>query len=397
MVVSRVAYIKCGDVAGEAARYLESGSKALTSSPDAFTHAVLDVRAGRPALLLGAHGSGECWRRGNTQVIDLGSGFAHRPMRMLVDLTALVRTLRRFRPTEVVCGASGPMFWATALAARLGSAKLVYCQHVRLNEPEGRFARRLRKWFDRALIRRADVVLAHGPYLEAQLREAGVPRERIVRFEMAFDGDAEDLGPRSKGGGRYVLFVGRMERLKGVFDLLEACEPLLRRDPQLRLKFAGAGSVGPEVEARVAASTLGRQIDVLGAVPHPAVAELMRGAEVVVTPTRQAFPEGRCMAALEALVYGTPVIAPDFGPFPYLIDDGVTGLLYAPDSVAELEEALRRVLSDERLRAALRQGARAAGAGLRHPACTFVDALRGALDGAAHRVAGVCPGGEAAR
>ncbi len=379
MPATGLAYVKCGDVAGEARRYFAEGSRAQTSSPDAFTHAVLDVGAGRPLLLAGAHGRPQGWSREAMQLVDFGARFARQPASLVRDMAVLVQTLRRFRPAEVVCGAPGPMFWASFVATRMVAAKLVYCQHVRLNEAGARPGRRLRKWLDRVLIRRADAVLAHGPYLEAQLREAGVPAERILRFELAFGSDPGEIAGRGAQRGRYILFVGRMERLKGVFDLIDACEPLLQHDPSLHLKLAGTGSAEQAVSARICASPAAGRIDLLGAVPHPRVAALMRNAQAVVTPTRRAFPEGRCMAALEALVYGTPVIAPAFGPFPYLVEDHANGLLYEPDSVPALRSAIAELLGDERLRAALRRGAVAAGARLREPELTFRDALQRVL------------------
>lgn len=383
----RVAYLKCGDVAGEAARYFATGSRAETSGPDAFTHSVLDAADGAPVLLLGAHGAGARWESGHTEVIDYGAGFARSPLRLPRDLPKVVRRILRFTPDIVICGAPGPLFWAAFLAARLSRARLVYCQHVRLSSAEGGAGRRLRKGLDRLLVRRADAVLAHGPYLEAQLREAGVEPARIRRFELGF-GPALEAPAERLADGRYVLFVGRLEQLKGVFELFEACVPLLRADADLRLRFAGDGAAAEALRARVAASPVAKQVELLGALPHEEVAGLMRGAEVVVTPTRSAFPEGRCMAALEALACGAPVIAPDFGPFPYVVEDGRNGLLYEPDAVPALQAALARVLEDETLRTRLRRGARSSGEQLRRPQRRFIDALVSMLGGSA------APGGD---
>ena len=56
------------------------------------------------------------------------------------------------------------------------------------------------------------------------------------------------------------------------------------------------------------------------------------------------------MAAMEGLAMGVPVVAPDAGPFPYLVRDGENGLLFEQDSVDSLVAALRRLLNDEALR-----------------------------------------------
>ena len=59
---------------------------------------------------------------------------------------------------------------------------------------------------------------------------------------------------------------------------------------------------------------------------------------MVVTPTQSQFPEGRCMATMEGLVMGVPVIAPNFGPFPFLVKHGENGLLFEPDSSHDIQD-----------------------------------------------------------
>ena len=53
------------------------------------------------------------------------------------------------------------------------------------------------------------------------------------------------------------------------------------------------------------------------------------------------------MSVMEGLVMGLPVIAPNFGPFPYLVKDRVNGLLYVPDSVEQLGRTIDLLLDDD--------------------------------------------------
>ncbi len=96
---------------------------------------------------------------------------------------------------------------------------------------------------------------------------------------------------------------------------------------------------------------------------------------MAVTPTRLGHAESRCKAAIEPIVFGIPVIAPDFGPFPYLIENESNGLLYAPDSVPELRDCLVRVLRDDALHQRLAEGARSTGNGLLESPLTFTQAI----------------------
>jgi glycosyltransferase involved in cell wall biosynthesis len=84
---------------------------------------------------------------------------------------------------------------------------------------------------------------------------------------------------------------------------------------------------------------------------------------MVVTPTRSEFPEGRCMVVLESLVLGVPVVAPDFGPFPYAVRHLVNGVLFEGGSRQALRQSLEHALQPQLL-GELRLGAEKAGRGL---------------------------------
>ena len=63
------------------------------------------------------------------------------------------------------------------------------------------------------------------------------------------------------------------------------------------------------------------------------------------------------MATMEGLVLGKPVIAPNNGPFPFLVKDKQNGLLFHPDSVEDLSIKINKVVEDDELYARLKKGA----------------------------------------
>jgi glycosyltransferase involved in cell wall biosynthesis len=165
-----------------------------------------------------------------------------------------------------------------------------------------------------------------------------------------------------------------MERNKGVFDLLQAFESVAG-GTDARLLFAGDGGDLKSLAQQADASRYRERISVLGPLPHAILLGWMACAIATVTPTRSSFPEGRCMSALESLLLGTPVIAPDFGPFPYLVKHARNGLIYAPDSVQALAQALQVLIDEPDLLARLQDGARRSGAELAQPEHTFLSRL----------------------
>ena len=82
------------------------------------------------------------------------------------------------------------------------------------------------------------------------------------------------------------------------------------------------------------------------------------------------------MAAMEGLIMGKPVIAPNFGPFPYLVEHERSGLLYKADSVEDLGRQISRALDDHDLYKRMCAGARDAGAKLREPPVGFWDPVK---------------------
>jgi glycosyltransferase involved in cell wall biosynthesis len=81
------------------------------------------------------------------------------------------------------------------------------------------------------------------------------------------------------------------------------------------------------------------------------------------------------MVVMESLALGIPVVAPNFGPFPFLVEHQKNGLLFEPDSVEDLAAKLDELLDDEALYADLRAGAKKSGDALLIPPLTFAQAV----------------------
>jgi glycosyltransferase involved in cell wall biosynthesis len=113
----------------------------------------------------------------------------------------------------------------------------------------------------------------------------------------------------------------------------------------------------------------------MGRIEHGQLATYVAESYVVVTPTRREFPEGRCMSAIEALVLGVPVVAPAFGPFEFLIEEGKNGLLYEANNMEALVSSLRTILGDTALRDELAAGAQGSREKLIQPERSFSEAM----------------------
>jgi glycosyltransferase involved in cell wall biosynthesis len=153
-----------------------------------------------------------------------------------------------------------------------------------------------------------------------------------------------------------VVFVGRLVPAKGVDVLLHALVLLQEHAPAVRLVVVGDGPERPTLERLTGELGLERVVDFRGLLEPDAVPEALRGATVVVTPSRR---EGLPLVALQAALLARPLVASRVGGLPELVRDGETGWLVEPDDPQTLASALQRVLDDPAGAARLGQAGRA--------------------------------------
>jgi glycosyltransferase involved in cell wall biosynthesis len=154
-----------------------------------------------------------------------------------------------------------------------------------------------------------------------------------------------------------MTFVGRVQRDKGVFDLLDAFRTLRASTAHLGLIYVGNGKDIEQLEREARASEVSADILFMGRVDHRQLSTVVRHSSVVVTPTHPSFPEGFPKTVLESLAVGVPVVAPRTGPFPYAIDHDRNGLLFEPGNPEDLLKCLGRIVKDTETLERLRRGA----------------------------------------
>ena len=147
----------------------------------------------------------------------------------------------------------------------------------------------------------------------------------------------------------FFLFVGRLEEIKGVQNII----PVFRRETDFDLVIAGDGEYRAELERRAAGAP---NIKFLGRLDQRELRALYESALAVVVPSICYETFG--IIIIEAFSRRTPVIVNDLGALPEVVEDSGGGFVYRGE--AELVEAMRRLAADDALRAELgRQGYRA--------------------------------------
>ena len=150
-----------------------------------------------------------------------------------------------------------------------------------------------------------------------------------------------------------VLYLGRLDEGKGLFDLLDAVANL-RDKIDLRLRVVGDGDLRADLETRASSLGIADAVEFIGTVPHSKVQEYYRAADVYCLPS---YSEGFPLGNIEAMACKTPVVSTDIAAVREQITNSETGLLVEPGDVAALEKELERLLADSDLRSELAERA----------------------------------------
>jgi len=152
------------------------------------------------------------------------------------------------------------------------------------------------------------------------------PRDRqAARAELGHAGDRR----------RWLVYVGRLERNKGVLDLIEAFARLGR--PDLRLIMVGHGDAGAACKA--AAAPLGDRVLLTGVRPIEEIPLWLAGSQALVLPS---WNEGTPNVILEAFACGRPVVATRVGGVPDLVTSDLLGQMVPPRDADAMAQALGR-------------------------------------------------------
>lgn len=262
-----------------------------------------------------------------------------------------VRLVASGRYRAVICGLGGRLALpGTYAAARLARIPFVLWASVWAHP---RTPAHLASYLPtRHLYRAADAVVTYGPHVSTYVAARRGTRDRVYEAPQAVS--AEHFGARvdpervaearrragAEGTGPLVLFVGRLEREKGVDVLLDAWR-LADMGEDARLAVAGTGPLLSLVEAA------GDSVRALGAVPRDGLPALYAAADALVLPSVRTatFLEPWGLVINEAMLQGTPIIASDAvgAVAGGLVQQGRNGLVVPAGSRQGLADGLRTI------------------------------------------------------
>lgn len=164
-----------------------------------------------------------------------------------------------------------------------------------------------------------------------------------------------DYRPRRRGDRLRVLFVGRLEKRKGVDLFLAAAHRLTLEYPDVEFVLAGDNSIpsndGPPYqtlfEQRHGRDPASQRVHFLGKISETDLYQEYADCDIFCLPARY---ESFGLVFLEAMQFGKPVIGTAIGGMTEIIEHGVNGFLAPPDDLAALIDHLRQLIASESLR-----------------------------------------------
>jgi beta-1,4-mannosyltransferase len=248
-------------------------------------------------------------------------------------------------------------FIGAVALAKWSGMRLVYTVH-NLAQHEGRHGR-LNRWANRLLYAWADAIHVHddsvAEALRPALRDTGrlfvIPHGSYVGYYPDYVSREEARRQLGLHPDAYVyVTLGGLRPYKGIEELIAAFRSI--EDKSVRLVIAGhphEPAYAEDLRARMAGD--GRIVAFLEHAPDDRVQVYLRAADICVLPYRQVTTSG---AAILALSFQLPIIAPAIGPFPALIGEAA-GIAYDATDEGALRDALEgaRQLEWGRCRAAI--------------------------------------------
>jgi PEP-CTERM/exosortase A-associated glycosyltransferase len=147
-----------------------------------------------------------------------------------------------------------------------------------------------------------------------------------------------------------IGFIGSFYDYEGLDDLIAGMTPLVASNPKAHLLLVGGGPMEAALRAQAEASPVAGNIHFVGRVPHKEVERYYSLIDILCYPRKKMRLTDLVtpLKPLEAMAQRRLVAASDVGGHRELIQDGITGTLFAPDSPESLAKSLKKLL-DNRL------------------------------------------------
>ena len=191
-----------------------------------------------------------------------------------------------------------------------------------------------------------EAVIAVSPECGRQLNRLIAKKpifEHIPQYPKSLQNISSNKRPVSPSKEFRILFAGRIEKKKGIFDILEAAEILINEGyPQVKWIIAGSGSAEHQLKVEIERRNLSSHFELKGQLCRSDLTEELIKANATITPTRAGFAEGLAKAPLESLIAGIPALLSSVVPAAEVVKNAA--IVFEPSSPAGIASSVREIL-----------------------------------------------------
>lgn len=161
-----------------------------------------------------------------------------------------------------------------------------------------------------------------------------------VKAEFVPNAVSTDLFDYRESSSKEIVYVGKLERWKGVEDLCKIFKLIYRRHPEVTFKVVGEGSLAEQLQGT------NLPIKTAGFVPHCMMPQIYHSSAVSILPS---YMEGTPTTCMEASACGVPVVATNVGDTKEIVRDGRSGYIHSPGDIEGIADSVIQLLEDESL------------------------------------------------
>ncbi|MFH1841343.1 MAG: glycosyltransferase family 4 protein [Candidatus Nealsonbacteria bacterium] len=146
--------------------------------------------------------------------------------------------------------------------------------------------------------------------------------------------------------GNFILFVGQLQKVKGIEYLIDAFSEISKEFPNFKLVLVGEGQEESNLKSKISDLKLEEKVEFKGKLSLFQTKETMKGCYCLVLPS---LSEGLGRVLIEAMALEKPVVGSRIGGIIDLVKEGQNGFLFEVGNSSQLAEKLRALLRDRDL------------------------------------------------
>jgi glycogen synthase len=202
----------------------------------------------------------------------------------------------------------------------------------------------LSAWFLKHI---ADATICCSPEIRSQINQiSDNPTCEDIQFRAQFyrqNFENPPAPPVHNASPFNIVFAGRIERNKGVFDILSVAEKMQSQD--VIFHICGGGPAEDELNAECEKRNLTNRVIIHGRLKRPELLAIYNQGHAVIVPTRSDFCEGLPMVAIEAILLGRPVITSRLSNALDVLTDAIVEA--QPDDVQSYVQAIEKLMIEK--------------------------------------------------